>query len=308
MRWPGRYAFTGMVSVSSDSYEISAAQSRHDGGKPRAVLAGSGLTIAALAALNVADHLVRGGLWLAPLAALALLGFARWRGLSWQQLGLGRDRVRAGIVWAAGVIAAVALIYLAGVLLPLTRSAFLDARYHFGVAGALMSALVVIPVGTILVEEVAFRSVLWGMLSRHMPAWRVLVTSSVLFGLWHVLPSLHLASANRGVAEAVSGVGSSAGVLVVLGTVALTVLGGLIAGELRRRSGSLLASAGMHWATNGLGVLFGLVAWHLVKLASAGVPGLGRGHPAAMAAMPPGRRVGRAFRPGRLGGTTLPCG
>jgi membrane protease YdiL (CAAX protease family) len=254
-----------VVRVPLESAEITDAPAGPGGGTPRAALAGSGLVIAALAALNVTDHLVSGGLWLAPLAALMLLGFARWSGLSWRQLGLGRDRVWAGAVWAAGAIMLVALVYLAGVLLPATRPAFLDARYHLSISGALVTALVVIPVGTILVEEVAFRSVLWGMLSRHMPAWRVLVISSMLFGLWHVLPSLHLAAANRGIGQAVSSAGASAGVLVVLGTVTFTALGGAVAGELRRRSGSLLASAGMHWATNGLGVLFGLVAWHLVR-------------------------------------------
>ncbi len=253
------------MSVSLDSAEIADARAGSGGGKPRAALVGSALLVAGLAALNVADNLVSVGLWLAPFAALVLLILARRSGLSWAQLGLARDKVRAGAIWAAGAIAAVALIYLAGVLLPVTRPAFLDARYHFGVAGALVSALVVIPVGTILLEEVAFRSVLWGMLARHMPTWRVLVTSSVLFGLWHVLPSMHLASANRGVGEAMSGAGASAGILVVLGTVAFTTLGGVVAGELRRRSGSLLASAGMHWATNGLGVLFGLIAWHIVR-------------------------------------------
>jgi len=52
-------------------------------------------------------------------------------------------------------------------------------------------------------------------------------------------------------------------VLVVAGIVVFTALGGVVAGELRRRSGSILASAGMHWATNSLGVLFGLYAWRL---------------------------------------------
>lgn len=51
--------------------------------------------------------------------------------------------------------------------------------------------------------------------------------------------------------------------LVVVVTVAVTAAGGVIAGELRRRGGSVLASVGMHWATNGLGVLFGLAAWRL---------------------------------------------
>lgn len=231
---------------------------------PWTALAGSGLVIAVLAGLNVAMHYgVLSGLWLGPVVALVLLAFARWRGLSWAQLGLGRDRMRAGAIWAAGAIAAVAVIYIVGVSLPMTRSAFLDARYHSGLEGALVTALVVIPIGTVLLEEIAFRSVLWGLLARHLRTWLVLAVSSVLFGLWHVLSSLQLASANQGVDTAVSSAGSSARLLVVLATVAFTALGGLVAGELRRRSGSLFASAGMHWATNGLGVLFGLLAWHI---------------------------------------------
>jgi uncharacterized protein len=149
------------------------------------------------------------------------------------------------------------------VLFPLTRSAFLDTRYHLTVSGALLSAFVIIPVGTILVEEVAFRSVLWGMLARQFTRGRVLVTSSVLFGLWHILPSLHLAGTNQGVRDAVRGVGGSTTVLVVVVTVVVTAVGGAVAGELRHRSGSVLASVGMHWATNALGVLFALLAWHL---------------------------------------------
>ncbi len=255
----------GVVCVASDSAEIVTARAGLGHRTSRAAVISSLLVISMLVVLNVTEHLFPVGLWLAPPAALAMIAFARWRGLNWTQLGLARDKMLVGGVWAAGAIAVVAVIYLAGVLLPLTRPAFLDARYHFGVSGALISALLVIPVGTILLEEVAFRSVLWGTLSRHMSAWRVLVTTSVLFGLWHILPSTHLASANRGVGEAMSAAAGSAGLLVVLGTVAFTALGGIVAGELRRRSGSLLASAGMHWATNGLGVLFGLAAWHIAR-------------------------------------------
>lgn len=215
-------------------------------------------------AVNIAVHLGWGSLWLGPLVAVALVVFARRTGLSWSQLGLSRDRVGSGARWALTAIGVVGAAYLVGVLLPQTRSAFLDARYHLAVSGALMSAFVVIPLGTVLMEEVAFRSVLWGMLGRHLTTWRVLVATSALFGLWHILPSLHLATSNQGMSEAVQGAGGSATLLVVAGTVAFTALGGVVAGELRRRSGHLLASAGMHWATNALGVLFGLVAWRLV--------------------------------------------
>lgn len=221
------------------------------------------VVVVMLAMVNVAEHLLRSVLWLCPVVVVALVCFARWTGLSWSQLGLSRDGLRSGFRWGLGSIAVVASAYLAGVLLPLTRSAFLDARYHLAVSGALLSAFVIIPVGTIFVEEVAFRSVLWGMLARQFTTWRVLVASSVLFGLWHILPSLHLASTNQGVGHAVRGVGASPTVLVVMGTVGITAVGGAVAGALRHRSGSVLASAGMHWATNALGVLFGLLAWRL---------------------------------------------
>jgi membrane protease YdiL (CAAX protease family) len=221
------------------------------------------VVVAALAAINVARFLLPAeSLWLSVGAAVALLVFARRTGLSWSQLGLCPKRFRAGRAWAVGAVVAVGVVYLAGIMLPATRTAFLDARYHFGISEALTTAFVTIPLGTILLEEVAFRSVLWGMLSRHMRTWRVVVVSSTLFGLWHVLPSLHFASAH----EKVSGLAAQnplTTALVVLGTVLFTAFGGAVAGELRRRSGSVLASAGMHWATNGLGVLFGLLAWRL---------------------------------------------
>jgi membrane protease YdiL (CAAX protease family) len=52
--------------------------------------------------------------------------------------------------------------------------------------------------------------------------------SSVLFGLWHILPSLHLALTNRGVGAAVRGVGGSATVLVVVATVVVIAIGGAV--------------------------------------------------------------------------------
>ena len=222
------------------------------------------VVVLVLAMVNVADHVLGwNSLWLGPAAAAVLLAFARRQGLTWQQLGLARHTHARGVRWGLGVIGVVAAIYVAGVLLPTTRSAFLDARYHLPPSRALLTAFVVIPVGTILLEEVAFRSVLWAFLSRHARTWQVVVLSSVAFGFWHVLPAMATATGNPAVGTAVQALGPFAKVAVVAGTVAFTALGGVVAGELRRRSGSLLASVGMHWATNALGVLFGVLAWHL---------------------------------------------
>ncbi|MGY1606732.1 MULTISPECIES: CPBP family intramembrane glutamic endopeptidase [unclassified Geodermatophilus] len=220
----------------------------------------SGALVLVLAAVNVVDHTVHPPWWVRALTGVGLVAWARLEGLTWSQLGLGRDRLGAGCRWALGAIGLVAGVYVVGVLLPLTRPAFMDVRYDLPPLEALHKAFVTIPLGTVVLEELAFRSVLWGVLARHLRPWQVLVTTSVLFGFWHVIPALRVGETNRGVSEAVGGSGSAA---LVLGTVALTTVGGLVFGEMRRRSGSVLAAAGAHWATNALGVLFGLVAWRL---------------------------------------------
>jgi len=219
----------------------------------------SGAVVVALAAINVTDHLLHPPWWVRALEGAGLLAWARLDGLSWSQLGLGRDRLGCGCRWALGAIGVVAGVYVVGVLLPLTRPAFQDARYDLPLPEVLHTAFVAIPFGTVALEELAFRSVLWGVLARHLGQWQVLVTTSALFGFWHVIPALRAAETNRGVSETLG----AAGAALVVGTVALTTVGGLVFGELRRRSGSVVASAGAHWATNALGVLFGLLAREL---------------------------------------------
>jgi uncharacterized protein len=220
----------------------------------------SGAVVVVLAAINVLDHTLHPPWWVRALGGAGLVAWARLNGLTWSQLGLGRDRLGAGCRWALGAIGLVAGVYVIGVLLPLTRPGFQDVRWDLPLPDALHKAFVAIPLGTVLLEELAFRSVLWGVLARHLRQWQVLATTSVLFGFWHVIPAVRVGETNRGVSDAVGGAGSAA---LVVGTVALTTVGGLAFGELRRRSGSVLASAGAHWATNALGVLFGLVAWRL---------------------------------------------
>ena len=220
----------------------------------------SGAVVVALVGINVINHALHPPWWVRALAGAGLLSAARLVGLSWSQLGLGRAGLRAGCLWGLGAIAAVAVVYTVGVLLPPVRPAFQDVRYDLPLPGALRTAFVAIPFGTVLLEEVAFRSVLWGALARHARPWQVLGTTSVLFGLWHVIPALGVGETNRGVSQTVGAAGSAA---LVVGTVALTTVGGLVFGEMRRRSGSVVASAGAHWATNALGVLFGLFAWRL---------------------------------------------
>src|SRR5690606_25025511 len=57
------------------------------------------------------------------------------------------------------------------------------------------------------------------------------------------------------------GGGARATITVVAAAVLFTALAGWLLGELRRRSGSLLASAGLHWAANGIFVLVAAVSY-----------------------------------------------
>ena len=201
-----------------------------------------GLTLVFLVAVNVWVHVgsPRSQLVICPLAALVLVVLARGAGLSWTDLGLGRADLRTGAAYGAVAAGAMAVGYLLAVVLPFTHGAFRDTRYQVGPAAALLLAFVTIPLTTILFEEVAFRGVLWGLLAEERSELDATVVSSVLFGLWHVLPALKLARTNTAVAGDGDGKPARA-LLTVLGTVLFTAVAGVIFAELRRRSGSLVA-------------------------------------------------------------------
>jgi membrane protease YdiL (CAAX protease family) len=186
---------------------------------------------------------------------------ARWGGLGWRELGLDRATWRKGLRWAGAGAGAAAVAYAAAATVPALRPAFRDARYDKGVAAALLIAFVVVPVGTVLFEEVAFRGVLWGLIRRDHGAWAATAWSSVLFGLWHVLSSLGLGKANEGVAAVAGGDGAVGRLAPAAGAVLFTGLAGVVLCELRRRSDSLLGPAGVHWAVNGLAVLAAVAVW-----------------------------------------------
>jgi membrane protease YdiL (CAAX protease family) len=128
------------------------------------------------------------------------------------------------------------------------------------VRAALYTSLVVIPLGTVLFEEVAFRSVLWGLLAHDYGVPLATAVSACLFGLWHVLPAMDLARTHTSVKGRATA-GRRRLAVTVLATIAFTTIAGIVFAELRRRSGSLVAPVGLHWATNGLGVLAAARVW-----------------------------------------------
>jgi uncharacterized protein len=196
-----------------------------------------------------------------PAAAIGLVAWLRVNGLGWAELGLGREHWKSGAAYAVGAIASVMAVIAVGALLPLTRPMFMNQHYAT-ISGALMASMIIIPLQTVIPEELAFRGVLHGALNRAWGFRGVALAGSLLFGLWHIATSLGLTSSNVGFTRIFGGgvVGTLAG--VVLAVVA-TAAAGFVFSWLRRRSGSLLAPIALHWSLNGLGALAAALVWQL---------------------------------------------
>ena len=188
-------------------------------------------------------------------ATAVLLAAARASGLSWADLGLERRRLAAGARWGGACAAVVAAGYGTALAVPALRPLLGDARVAGLDGGELAGQVLVrIPLGTVLWEEVAFRGVLLAALGRLVSRRSATGISAALFGLWHVRPTLGALAANDLAAGPLARTGAV--VLACLGTAAA----GVLFAELRERSGSLLAPALLHLATNCLGLLAGAAA------------------------------------------------
>jgi membrane protease YdiL (CAAX protease family) len=224
-----------------------------------------GLTLGTMVSANVLSHRVVPQLQGLPGAEAAvgigLVGgltvVARASDLSAADLGLARRTWASGLRWGGVAAAVVAAGYGIAALIPGIAGAVAGEAPSW--PDALLKALVLIPLTTVIPEEYAFRGVLWGLLRRQSGRRVATAVSSALFGLWHVFPALGGGAANDSVAG-VLGDGVAGAVLRVAGTVLFTGLAGVLFCELRDRSDSLLAPILLHWAVNGFGELFVLAA------------------------------------------------
>ncbi len=240
----------------------------HSGGQPRAdgseALLSARWFLPALLVAMAIENVVANRI--APDADVAiglaltasLLGLAWLGGLTRADLGLDRGTWRGGARWGLAGAGVVALAYAAMLAIPPLRDS-LSASPDSETAQVLVTSLLVIPLATVIPEELAFRGVLWGFLRRERGVRVATLGSSALFGLWHILPALGGGPANDAVVDVV-GSGALGTSLRVLGTVVFTFAAGVVFCELRRRSGSLLAPILLHWAVNGIGVVVVLLA------------------------------------------------
>jgi membrane protease YdiL (CAAX protease family) len=186
--------------------------------------------------------------------SVVVLALGLLDGCTWGDLGLSPRTWIPGAIWGGAAMGIIFAVYAIGSSWRRTRGAFRDAD----IAGLskprlFWQSLVELPLGTVLFEEIAFRGVLWAMLARRYGVVWATVWSSLLFGLWHILPSLNLHERHERLGE----VGGLWGRLLgIVGSVVTTMIGGVLFSLLRIGSGSLLAPMGLHWSTNGWGYLF----------------------------------------------------
>ena len=222
-----------------------------------------GVVVVVLAIANLIAHFTTAWANIAtvPVVAIGLLLMVRARGLGWAELGLGREHWRSGARYAAAAVGLVATVIAVGALLPWTRPMFLNDHYAT-LSGALVASMIIIPLQTVIPEELAFRGVLHGALDRAWGFRGVAAAGSLLFGLWHIATSLGLTSGNVGFTRIFGG-----GVFGMLAGIVLAVLATAAAGFvftwLRRRSGSLIAPIALHWSLNGMGAVAAAVVWHV---------------------------------------------
>lgn len=165
--------------------------------------------------------------------AAGVCGLALAAGLGADQFGCSPSRVGAGLRLGAITFAAITFAAITAVIAAGAALGLVDGLDEPGSAGAMLwRVLVLIPVGTVLVEEMIFRGALHGLLNEVTDPVRAWIAGAVLFGLWHVPPI------------------AGDGAWPVVGTLAATTAAGAGFVWLRRRSDSVVAPMLAHVATN----------------------------------------------------------
>lgn len=199
--------------------------------------------------------------WLMAAVALVAAMLALGSGLTLDDLGLSRATRARGLRYSSWVVAGTVAVIAIGLAVPPVREFFHNDAYR-ELGPALVSALVLIPVLTVIPEELLFRGVLLGALLRWHSEAAAIGVQALLFGLWHVVTSLGLSEGNRGIAGAV-GNGPAGVALGILGAVVFTGAAGVVFGWLRVRTGSLLPGIALHWAANGAGAIASALSWQI---------------------------------------------
>jgi membrane protease YdiL (CAAX protease family) len=192
----------------------------------------------------------------AGLALVAIsIAFARALGLDSAAVGLGRVGFARGA--AVGATLGIACATLAVAALRLVAPLIVGREVEYAPLAQVTEielvrhVAVLLPLGTVVPEELAFRGVLLGGVVRRMRQRDALIISGATFALWH------LGVAVATVDDTTLGSPSPWFGLAIVVALAILLLGGSGLAWLRLRTHSLAATIAFHWTFNA-GLLLGL--------------------------------------------------
>jgi uncharacterized protein len=218
------------------------------------------LWCAGVLAWSVVANLGLGDAWYVTrnlLLTVLLLAFGVRRH-GWAGLGLACARLVPGL--GVGLLGAlvVGVVLVAAIptarVVPIVASLLDDTRAAEVAGSVVFVVLVRIPLGTALFEEVLFRGALFAELRTRLRPLAAVALSSVVFGLWHIPPTIVALWQNDVT------VGSAAGLTGIAGAVLVTTVAGVGFCWLRLRADSVVAPVVVHWAINA-GALLAALAY-----------------------------------------------
>lgn len=252
------------MGYSASVYNHASVRLMKDDTKPtidiskKHVLIGVVLVLLAVT-LNVLNTKTTGALnWAIIFLGIGLvLVISRSLGLDTKALGIDRKDIRSGLKYGGVAVLVVAVVL--GLAYLINPTWFIDSRYNRSTAQVLLTMFVFIPFHTVVIEELLFRGALLGFFMKYLSVRLAMVGSSLLFGLWHILPSLGIAESSQTISTTLQ-TSAYAQLLSVTGVVLVTTIAGLVLCWLRIRSKSILAPMLAHWAVNAFALVFATLA------------------------------------------------
>lgn len=219
------------------------------------------ICITILATINITAHFTALSSYIitVPTGVAILLAIAKINGIQLKEIGISKNTLKKGIKYGTIGLIATATIIIIGMLIPNTREMFMNNNYN-NIYQALIAAFIIIPIATVIPEEIAFRGVLHGILQRFNNIKFLFIGSSLLFGIWHIASSLNFTEKSA-ILISTLGSGTTAQWIGVIIPVTATTIAGLIFTWLRQKTNSIIAPIFIHWALNAFGAVASATAW-----------------------------------------------
>jgi membrane protease YdiL (CAAX protease family) len=183
------------------------------------------------------------------LITLGIIVLSIFLEVSLKQMGLEMGTLKQGVITALPFM--LTIVGMMGISYLLKPSIFLDTRYDQSLSAMLVSILILLPLTTVLLEELFFRGLFFGYLNNAVGQIMAIIISSTAFGLWHFYTS-----------KSVNLDGTSISPLFLsMGVIIVTALAGAFLAWLRIKGNNLISPLLVHWTINATGIVLSYLAW-----------------------------------------------